>query len=418
MVKRSRPSRGGSGPTRRAFLQRAAGTGLATVAGIALIPEIGAAQQGGPLNYISLADRVRAASSPPNNAADLAILNFALTVERLEAEFYNRNANQPYLTNPTPGTALTALLVGSEETPAVNTTATALARFTLSPDHTQLFYDVRATGLSSLATAMHLHRAVRGQPGDIIYPLNTPVNGVSTGVIAVNPADVEMLLNQGFYINIHTPNNPKGEIRGQVISAPPGIVTSTTPVLKNIVDEIRDHENAHVSLLVQALGENAQAAPQFQNLDALTLQQFLTMAQNFEDISVSAYLGQVPLIQDRGIMAAASGLMDVDARHAGGLRAYRRVANPAEGGDATLTLTEDREAVNRARTREQVLSLIQPFIAAGPVSIGNPPTTTPPATTTPTTTPPATTTPAITPPATTPAGGGTAPAGGTGGGPY
>jgi len=352
--------------TRRAFLQRAAGTGLATVAGIALIPGVSSAQSQDPFGWITLTDQLKAAAQAGGNTADQAILNFALLLERLEATFYNTNANKPYLTNPTPGTQLTALLVGSEQAPtSVNTNAVALARFTLSPDQTQLFYDIRSTGLSGEATSIRLFTGARGTTGNIAYTLATPVNGVSTGVITLNPTDMNALVNQGIYVNIATAANPNGEIRGQVIAAPPGILATTTPALKSMVDEIRDHENAHVSLLEQALGANAQAAPTFQNLDAPTLQQFLTMAQMFEDIGVSAYLGQTPLIQDKAILATAGAIMAVEGRHAGGLRAYRIVASPAEGGDSSITLTEDREALNRARTRDQVLALIQPFIATG-----------------------------------------------------
>jgi hypothetical protein len=241
----------------------------------------------------------------------------------------------------------------------------SLARFTLSPDQTQLFYDIRSTGLSGEATSIRLFNGARGTTGNIVYTLATPVNGVSTGVITLNPADTNALVNQGIYASIATAANPNGEIRGQVIAAPPGILSTTTPALKSMVDEIRDHENAHVSLLEQALGANAQAAPTFQNLDAPTLQQFLTMAQTFEDVGVSAYLGQAPLIQDKAILATAAAIMAIEARHAGGLRAYRKVASPAEGGDSSITLTEDREALNRARTRDQVLALVQPFIATG-----------------------------------------------------
>jgi hypothetical protein len=352
--------------TRRAFLQRAAGTGLATAAGIAFIPGLSAAQSQDPFAWITLTDQLKAAAQAGGNSADLGILNFALLLERLEATFYNTNYNKPYLTNPTPGTQLTALLVGSEQAPtSVNTNAVALGRFTLSPDQTQLFYDVRSTGLSGEATSIRLFNGARGTTGNIAYTLATPVNGVSTGVITLNPTDMNTLVNQGMYVNIATAANPNGEIRGQVIAAPPGILSTTTPALKSMVDEIRDHENAHVSLLEQALGSNAQAAPTFQNLDAPTLQQFLTMAQMFEDIGTSAYLGQAPLIQDKTILATAGAIMAVEARHAGGLRAYRKVASPAEGGDASITLTEDRESLNRARTRDQVMALIQPFIATG-----------------------------------------------------
>jgi hypothetical protein len=181
----------------------------------------------------------------------------------------------------------------------------------------------------------------------------------------VNPTDVDALLNQGLYLVVITAANPTGELRGQVVVLQaPGTGTGSAGTLKSIVDEIRDHENAHVALLEQALGTNAQPAPQFQNLDAPTLQQFLTMAQTFEDVGVSAYLGQLPNIVDKQTLGTAAGIMAVEARHAGGIRAYRKTVSTAEGGDPNITLTEDREPVNRIRTREQVLAAIQPYLPA------------------------------------------------------
>jgi hypothetical protein len=139
--------------------------------------------------------------------------------------------------------------------------------------------------------------------------------------------------------------------------------------LKNIVDEIRAHENAHVALLEQTLGADAEPAPTFQNLTAPTLQQFLEMAQMFEDVGVSAYVDQAPLLENRGLLTSAGAILAVEARHAGGIRAYRKVASTAEGGDPNITLTEDREALNRTRSRDQVLALIAPFIV-GSATIG------------------------------------------------
>jgi hypothetical protein len=371
--KKSRGSREetGDSPSRRVFLQRAAGTGFATVAGVALLQKWSRAQ--GPFDYIRAADdaRVGPAAEPGLSANDRSILNYALTLERLEAQFYNLNADKPYLITSPPGTSLQSLLVSGEEVPQpVNTPATGVARFTLSQDQTQLFYDVRITTLGGGdATAMHIHRGGRGVAGDVVYPLNTPVGGVSMGVVQFNPADVDALFNQGLYLNVHSAGFPAGEIRGQLITTPEGAFPATTMTLKSMVDEIRDHENAHVALLEQTLGASAAPAPTFQNLDAPTLQQFLTMAQTFEDVGVSAYLGQISAIQSDQIHTTAGAIMAVEARHAGGIRAYRKVASTAEGGDPNTTLSEDREALNRSRTRDQVLALIAPFIV-GSATIG------------------------------------------------
>jgi hypothetical protein len=393
--------------SRRTFLQQAAGTGIATVAGVSLLPRLAEAGKPGELPTAGkpVAGVPPAQTPPPVSGGgetpkpvspeppkspqvggalggDLEVLNFALLLERLEAAFYNQNYQKGYLTGSTvQKQSFQAILTGSELTPPITTAATGTGNFELSQDQTMLSYDVQLAGLSGPATGMHLRRGARGVAGDIVYTLNTPdATGRAVGATPINPTDINDLLNQGLYLSVPTAANPAGEVRGQIVvlQAPGTGVPGTTGTLKAIVDEIRDHENAHVALLEQALGANAQPSPQFQNLDAPTLQQFLTMAQTFEDVGVSAYLGQLPLIQDNQTLSTAGGIMAVEARHAGGLRAYRKTASTAEGGDPNITLTEDREPVNRVRTREQVLAAIQPYLVGGttPTPITNPTTPT------------------------------------------
>lgn len=236
----------GKAASRRTFLQRVAGISLATVAGAVLLPGLSHAQMQGQ----SPAGQPQGSQPGAGALSDTDILNFALMLEHLEAEFYNLNGDKAFL-------------------------------------------------------------------------------GAGT--------------------------------------------------LKSIIAEIRDHENDHVRLLSGALGAKAQPKPQFQGLEAAGLGQFLTLAQTFEDVGVSAYLGAAPLIQDKQILATAAGIMAIEARHAGGIRAYRKTVpsqgNPPEGGDAGITLTEDRESVNRARSVAEVLTLVAPFIVGGVPSPGvtNPP---------------------------------------------
>jgi Cu/Zn superoxide dismutase len=118
---------------------------------------------------------------------------------------------------------LVAVASGADETPATTSQATAIGHFSVSADRTKLVYDVKVSGLSSDATAMHLHMAPRGKAGPIMIGLDTPVDGRSVGcVTGLKSTDVDALLdpNQVLYMNIHTKNNPGGEIRGQVVPVP------------------------------------------------------------------------------------------------------------------------------------------------------------------------------------------------------
>jgi hypothetical protein len=356
-------------------------------------------------------------------AAEIQTLNQALLVERLLARFYNQNADKAYLTGTTtvssptpaprpitPATDLpatpgigqpagaddllfTSTLSGGAEVPAVTTSASATARFILRKDRRTVDYEIRVTGLSSAVTEIHLHQANVGEPGGIIHHiLNNPENGVSLGAFGIRPEELDSFMNGGFFIEIHTQQHPTGELRGQVAASGSGIPVPpiTTPgtstgvareSLRQIAVEFRDHHNAHVALLEQTLGTNAAAPPTFQNVDAPTLQQFLTMGVLLEEFATGAhqYLmaptaagATPPAAGAEPTPRVASLLLAIaldDARHAGALRAYRKVVGTAEGGDPSLPITEEG-ALSAPRTAEQLNQFVQQYIV--------PPGTTPP----------------------------------------
>jgi hypothetical protein len=123
-----------------------------------------------------------------------------------------------------------ALSSGSQENPPVDTPAVAFARFVVSADRTQMFYEISMAGLKGTFAAMHLHRGRAGQNGPVVYPITTPpVNGVAIGIIPFNPTDFAELTNQGFYFNIHSSVAPAGEIRSQVLPAPSNLSPSVNP---------------------------------------------------------------------------------------------------------------------------------------------------------------------------------------------
>jgi CHRD domain-containing protein len=117
-----------------------------------------------------------------------------------------------------------ALANGSEEAPTpIDSKGTAFGRFVLNQDRTKLLYEIRWSGLTGDATAMHLHAGVRGKPGSVVVPfqLDAPASGEAIGEVDnIPPAVADAFINQGLYLNIHTKVNPGGEIRGQVILAP------------------------------------------------------------------------------------------------------------------------------------------------------------------------------------------------------
>jgi len=73
-------------------------------------------------------------------------------------------------------------------------------------------------GMSSPATAAHLHLGAPGQPGAVAAPLqvSTAPEGQISGAIDLTPAQVTALRADGLYVQIHSQGNPNGELRGWI----------------------------------------------------------------------------------------------------------------------------------------------------------------------------------------------------------
>lgn len=124
--------------------------------------------------------------------------------------------------------------------------------------------------------------------------------------------------------------------------AAPGLIPADT---RDVFDQIRIHENAHVALLKAVLLEDAVAKPTFdftaggKFADVFTnYATFATLSQAFEDTGVRAYKGQAPkLIPYDLVLTTALQIHAVEAMHASVVR--RLAASPAEKGWITLDNT-------------------------------------------------------------------------------
>lgn len=112
---------------------------------------------------------------------------------------------------------LVASLTGAQEMPAVTTSASALGIFTLSQNQEKLKFRVTLAGLSSSITGAHFHTGAAGTSGPVVVGLLPYVTGnVIEGEIVPTAAFLTSLSQGQIYINVHTINNPGGEIRGQL----------------------------------------------------------------------------------------------------------------------------------------------------------------------------------------------------------
>ena len=134
----------------------------------------------------------------------------------------NDNSNVEYST----------VLSGDQEVPPVNTQATGIADFSPSNDGDSFDYTITVTDIEGV-TAGHIHFGIEGQNGPVavtLFEFDSPQNEVSeNGIIntedlsgpleGMQITDLVDTFNDGnAYVNIHTEQNPNGEIRGQIIS--------------------------------------------------------------------------------------------------------------------------------------------------------------------------------------------------------
>jgi rubrerythrin len=121
--------------------------------------------------------------------------------------------------------------------------------------------------------------------------------------------------------------------------------------LKSLVDLLASDEQQHVEALtatVKQLGGKPVAEPKF-NFEYSDTAGFLKLAQVFEDTGVSAYNGAGPMIKSKEVLAAAGGIVQVEARHAAAIR----LQNSEEPAPA---------AFDSPLSEQQVLKAVEPFI--------------------------------------------------------
>jgi hypothetical protein len=123
-------------------------------------------------------------------------------------------------------------LAGSQEVPPVQNNATGEAKisaYDIVSD--SITYDIFATNIQNV-TAAHTHLGKQGENGPIVvtfFTYDPPRSGVVSEKGTITADDLEgpmkgkkvsdlalMGANGSLYINIHTDQNPNGEIRGQV----------------------------------------------------------------------------------------------------------------------------------------------------------------------------------------------------------
>ena len=123
-------------------------------------------------------------------------------------------------------------LSGANEVPAVDSVAGGSFSINYNVDKANMSYRVTVTTTEAITVFMaHIHRGDAGVNGPVEWGI-TPPGFTETVVISTTPLvltgvienitaeQAGVLLANGFYFNVHTRQNPSGEVRGQIEPAP------------------------------------------------------------------------------------------------------------------------------------------------------------------------------------------------------
>ena len=113
-----------------------------------------------------------------------------------------------------------ATLTGSGQVPPIGSTTKGIAHVTIDVDKRLICYDYSLTG--RMPVAAHIHEGAVDATGPIVVDFSTFGTDIGrrsegcTRKIARNVLEAIAQNPAGYYVNIHTAQNPAGEVRGQL----------------------------------------------------------------------------------------------------------------------------------------------------------------------------------------------------------
>jgi hypothetical protein len=107
------------------------------------------------------------------------------------------------------------VLSGSNEVPAVTTSASGTGSVTINPDHT-VTASITVTGMTP--TASHIHEGAAGANGPVIVPFTKTGDNTFAAPAGAKLTDSQYASYKAgnLYVNVHSAQHPAGEIRAQL----------------------------------------------------------------------------------------------------------------------------------------------------------------------------------------------------------
>lgn len=100
-----------------------------------------------------------------------------------------------------------------------NAGGTFSASVTKSETGASISWQLSFDGLTANAIAAHIHTGAVGSPGPVVLALCGPCSSPLSGTGALTQAALDAIQAGTAYVNIHTPTNAGGEIRGQLATS-------------------------------------------------------------------------------------------------------------------------------------------------------------------------------------------------------
>jgi CHRD domain len=111
-----------------------------------------------------------------------------------------------------------AILIGGNEVPSTPSAGIGEANAVFNTDTRILTVTITYSGLTAALSAWHIHKAVAGTNGSVVFNFGTPQPSGFVYTSAALTTDQESDLNSAsYYVNLHTSTYPGGEIRGQLL---------------------------------------------------------------------------------------------------------------------------------------------------------------------------------------------------------